>query len=231
VDWVHGGTDPEVHEREDGYLEVGAGPELYVAGFEDWPAPEQRAMSKVRGRALDVGCGAGRVALHLQETGVDVVAVDASALAVRAARAKGVRHVRMASVQSLGATVGAFDTVLLMGNNTGMLGTPPRLRSTLGRWARRMAPGARIIAESTSPYGGGVPVLDSAYRRRNRQRGRMPGQLRLRVRYRQLASPWLSWLFLSDRELTSLVEGTGWCCTEVVGGEPEEAFVAVLERR
>ena len=230
-DWVRGGTDPEVHEREDGYLEVGAGPELYVAPFPDWPAPEQRAMSRVRGRALDVGCGAGRVALHLQNLGFDTVAVDASPLAVRAAKAKGVRRTRIATVRSLGATVGSYDTVLLMGNNTGIFGSPERLRSTLGLWARRMPSGARLIAESTSPYGGAVPVLDPAYRRLNRTRGRMAGQLRLRVRYRQVASAWFSWLFLSDGELRSLVEGTGWACSEVLSGEPEEAFVAVLEKR
>lgn len=231
LDWVRGGTDPEVHEREDGYLEVGAGPELYVAPFEDWPAPEQRAMARVRGRALDVGCGSGRVALHLQNLGIDAVAADASPLAVRAARAKGVRRTRVASVQSLGASVGSFDTVLLMGNNAGIFGSPQRLRSTLGQWARRMHGGARVIAESTSPYGGGVPVLDPAYRRLNRTRGKMAGQLRLRVRYRQVASAWFSWLFVSERELRSLVEGTGWAWSEVLTGEPEEAFVAVLDKR
>lgn len=230
MDWVRGGTDPEVHEREDGYLEVGAGPELYVAPFEDWPAPEQRAMARVRGRALDVGCGAGRVALHLQNIGLDTVAVDASPLAVGAARSLGVTQTRIASVRTLADTIGSFDTVLLMGNNAGMFGSPQRVRSTLAQWARHMDSGARVIAESTSPYGGGVPVLDTAYRRLNRKRGRMAGQLRLRVRYRQLASAWFSWLFLSDRELRSLVDGTGWACSEVLTGEPEEAFVAVLER-
>ena len=38
----------------------------------------------------------------------------------------------------------------------------------------------------------------------------MGGVERLRVRYRQFATPWYDVLFASRDELTGLVEGTGW---------------------
>lgn len=226
-----GGTDPEVHERHDGYLEVGAGPELYLAPYDRWPATERRSMRYVRGRALDLGCGAGRVALHLQQRGVDVHGVDASVLAVRAARAHGVRQVWRAALEAMSDDIGGFDTVLLFGNNAGIFGTPARLAATLGDWARCTAPGTRLLAESTSPYGGSAPLLDGAQRRANRRRAEMAGQLRLRVRYRQLASDWFDWLFVSARELQGLVSGTGWECMTVVSDGAEEPFVMVLENR
>lgn len=228
-DWVSGGTEPEVHERHDGYIEVGAGPELYLAPYDRWPAAERRAMRYVHGRALDVGCGAGRVALHLQDEGVEVVGLDASPLAVRAARTRGVRQVRQTRVGSFGAEVAGFDTVILLGNNAGIFGTPLRLHAALRSWARTMAPGARVLAGSTSPHGGAAPLLDGDQRRANRRQSKMAGQLRLRVRYRQLATDWFDWLFLSQREMRDLVRGTGWQCLTAVGEGPAEPFVMVLE--
>jgi SAM-dependent methyltransferase len=230
LDWVGGGTDPEIHERHDGYVEAGAGPEHYLATYERWPAAERRAMGYVRGRTVDVGCGAGRVALHLQDQWADVVAVDSSPLAVRAARAHGVRRLQVISARALTPAIGSFETVLLLGNNAGLFGTPRRLQAALTGWARRMGGGARVLAGSTSPYGGEAPVLDAGYRRANRASGRMAGQLLLRVRYRQLASPWFSWLFVSERELRSLVAGTGWHCAHVLDNGPGGPFVAVLEK-
>lgn len=230
LDWVDGGVEPEVHEREDGWIEVGAGPELYLAPYEDWPAAERRAMRLVRGRALDVGCGGGRVALHLQEQGFDVVGADASPLAVRAARRRGLRRVQRVSVEELGTQLAPFDTVLLMGNNTGIFGTPARLRSGLAAWARQLGPHARILAESASPSGGAVPALDQPYRRANRRRGRMPGQLRLRTRYHRAATPWFWWLYVSPTELRSLVKGTGWRMSDAIVSAGDEPFVALLEK-
>lgn len=230
LDWVHGGGEPEVHEREDGWVEVGAGPDVYLAPHRDWPVTERRAMRLVRGRALDVGCGAGRVALHLQDKGVDVVGADASPLAVRAARRRGLRRVQQLSVEELGPQLPGFDTVLLMGNNTGIFGTPARLRAGLTAWARHLGPEARILAESASPSGGGVPTLDPSYRGANRRRGRMPGQLRLRTRYHRAATPWFWWLYVSPAELRGLLQGTGWRMSTVLVSAVDEPFVALLEK-
>jgi len=230
ADWARGGTSPEFIEREDGLVEQGAGHEIYLAEFARWPAVERRAVRLARGRVLDVGCAAGRVALHLQGRGHDVVGLDASPRAVTTARARGLERVWCMPVDALGARIDAFDTVVLFGNNVGIFGTPERLRRGLARWARAMPAGGRILAESTNPYCGGAPAMDRRYYGANRARGRLPGQARLRVRYDRWVTPWFAWLFLSRRELAAVVRGTGWRTADIVGGAPGEPYVAVLEK-
>ncbi len=230
VDWAKGGTTPEVYERDDGSIDIGAGPDLFLAGFRRWPAAERQAVRYARGRVLDVGCGGGRVARHLQDRGLDVTALDASPLAIRVARSRGVHRTRCARLEETESSISAFDTVVLFGNNAGIFGTPGRVREGLVRWAHEMPPGARVLAESTSPYGGGVPTVDAEHLRQDRKQGRSPGQLRLRVRYRQWATEWFDWLFFSETEFRRVVRGTGWDVVAVLASESSEPFVAVLEK-
>jgi len=230
MDWARGGTAPEIIERDDGLTDLSAGHELYVAQFKDWPSSERRSIRYVRGRVVDVGCGAGRITLYLQQRGFDVVGLDASPLAVRSARLRGVKEAWCLSIDDLTKTIESFDTIVLFGNNFGLFGTPERLRRILRVWARRMNPGARILAESTNPYCGGAPAIDRAYYQRNKQKGLMPGQLRIRSQYRGHVGPWSDWLFVSRKEMRILLKDTGWHQTDVLGGLPSESYVAVLEK-
>jgi hypothetical protein len=56
----------------------------------------------------------------------------------------------------------------------------------------------------------------------------MPGQLRVRIRYRELTTRWFDWLQVSEAELSELLEGTGWLLTRTLGDGP--SYVAVLDR-
>jgi SAM-dependent methyltransferase len=229
LDWVQGGTDPEIVERDDGFIDVGAGPDVYLSSFDDWPAPERQAMRYVRGRVIDIGCGAARVTLHLQKQGVDVTGIDTSPLAVRASRTRGARRVWRLSIDHLASRIGSFDTLVLLGNNFGIFGSPQRLHALLSEWGDRTSGEARILAESMDPYHD-VPLLHRAYRRWNRERGRIPGQVRLRVRYRDWATPFFEWLFVSPGEMQSLLRGTGWHVRRLLGSNTSGPYVAILEK-
>ncbi len=230
MDWVRGGTDPEIYERDDGFLDIGAGCEMFLAEYRDWPSSERQAMKYVRGRVIDVGCGAGRVTLYLQRRGFDVVALDSSPLAVRASRMRGVRETWCTPIERLTKSVGSFDTLVLFGNNFGLFGTPDRLRRVLTDWAAWMPPRARILAESINPYCGGAPALDRSHYIRNKELGLLPGQCRLRVRYRNLATSWFRWLFVSRNEMRLLLRGTGWHLIRILGTTPRDSYVGVLEK-
>ena len=104
-----------------------------------------------RGRVLDVGCAAGRVALALQERGREVVAIDESPLAVEVARRRGVRDARALALADVDASLGTFDAVLIVRNNFG-LGGPDGARALLERIAAVTTPRGRLITDSVDPH-------------------------------------------------------------------------------
>ena len=57
---------------------------------------------------------------------------------------------------------------------------------------------------SFDPYGTKDPH-DLAYHERNRRRGRLGGQIRLRVRYKAYATPWVDYLMVSFDEMEEIV--------------------------
>jgi hypothetical protein len=70
---------------------------------------------------------------------------------------------------------------------------------------------------------------DLAYQERNRSRGRLPGQVTIRLRYGSSATPWFELLNLSPRELEDVAARGGWGLAYRVGGEPPE-YYATLEK-
>jgi SAM-dependent methyltransferase len=230
LDWTRGGTDPEYIQRADGLAVPGAGHEFYLAPFRRWPSSERESLRYARGRIVDMGSGAGRISLHLQESGCDVVALDASPRAIRSARLRGVRDAWHMPARQLSGEIAAFDTIILFGNNFGMFGSPERVSKVLTSWARRTNVGTRILAESSTPYCGGAPSIDRRYYQRNKAHGLMPGQTRIRTLYRDAVGPWSDWLFVSRHEMRRLVHGTGWKVRTICGNLPSEPYVAVLEK-
>jgi len=66
----------EIVERDDGLVGATAGPKAYFAEYDEWPEWQKAAIQCASGRVLDIGCGAGRHALYLQEQGFEVVGID-----------------------------------------------------------------------------------------------------------------------------------------------------------
>lgn len=209
ADLYRGGPDGRaVLERDDGFIEpVVLG--LLIAPPAEWPRFERAALRYARGRVLDVGCGAGRHALEMQRRGLEVVGIDTSPMTLTVARARGVRDVRRLGLAGVSPRLGVFDTVLLLGNNFGLLQDRDRGRRHLRRLTAITTDHARIIATTRDPYVTSVPD-HLRYHRGNRARGRLGGQIRMRVRYRSLVDPWFDYLFVSPPELDVLLRGTGW---------------------
>jgi SAM-dependent methyltransferase len=218
----------EIVERDDGFITASQmGPRLYLAPFRRWPAHHRRAMRFVRGRTLDVGCGGGRICLHLQERGQDVVGIDVSPGAVEVCRRRGVRDVRLLGVDDIDESLGVFDTIVMLGNNFGVVADRKNARRLLRRFHGLTSERGRIVAETRDVSRTDDPS-HIRYQRRNVERGRMPGQIRIRVRFRDQATPWFDYLMVSPGELEPILDGTGWHLDRAL--ESDDTYIAVIEK-
>jgi SAM-dependent methyltransferase len=225
LDALAGRPGPVVVERDDGFVSVDSID--YLGGLDE---RDEWAVSRATGRVLDVGAGAGRGALALQERGQRVTAIEVSPGAARACRERGVRDVYLGTAQqaAAGGLAGGFDSALLLGNNLGLLGRREAAGPFLDGVGSLLRPGGVIVGTATDPYQTSDPVhLD--YHERNRRRGRLPGHATIRVRYQDIASDWFDWLIPSPEELAALARPAGWQVTELRRG-PGPGYAVVLSR-
>lgn len=227
-DAFHGRPGHEIVERSDGYIDSSVFSALYLAEYRDWPAHDRKAMEYARGKVLDIGCGAGRHSICLQKRGLDVLGTDISPLALKVSGLRGLKKTRLISITRISSRLGRFDTILMMGNNFGLFGNPARARWIMKRFYNATSSRARIIAETMDPYKTDLPE-HLAYHRLNRKKGRMPGQLRLKVRYKKYSTPWFDYLFVSKKEMIKILQSTGWKASEFIDSKGP-GYIAVIEK-
>ena len=56
----------------------------------------------------------------------------------------------------------------------------------------------------------------------------MAGQIRIRVRYRDLSTAWFDYLMVSRTELEDLLDGTGWRLARTL--DSEDTYIAIIEK-
>ena len=227
-DYFKGKEVYDVIERDDGYITVPDSIGLYFAEREDWPENDRIAVDFAIGRVLDIGVGAGRHALYLQNHGHYVLGIDSSPLAVYISQERGLLNARLCSVTRVSSKLGHFDTLLLLGNNVGLLANKGRAKWLMRRFHSMTSPSARIIAGSSNHYVTDDPV-HLAYFEKNRSAGRLPGQVRIRYRYQSYKDDWFDYLFVSKKEMAEIIQGTGWHIEHTIGdGGP--LYVLILEK-
>lgn len=182
-------------------------PEWFFRGVEGWEAWERELLADaVSSPALDLGAGAGRASLWLQQRGVVVTALDSSAGAVEVCRERGVADARLGDVTDP-PTDKPWRLFLLLCGNLGLGGSPAGTRRLLQRLAEISAPDA-LLAGDTVDAG--------------------PPEIGLRLRYGGMATPWWRQHNIPVRDVASLVDGTGWVLERHVQALPDHA---VLLRR
>jgi SAM-dependent methyltransferase len=219
----------EIVERDDGYFNASPkGPGLYFSEYEDWDLIDRKAMEFVKGRVLDIGCGAGRHSLYLQKMGFDVLGIDSSPLAIKVCKLRGLKQAKVMSIEELNFKPNSFDTIIMMGSNFGLFGSFRKATRLLKKFHRMTSKNGLIIASTRDTY-----KTDNAdhleYHKLNKKKGRMAGQLRVRIRFRKCVGRWFDYLIVSKKEMEEILKGTGWKIRGSIDSG-NSAYIAAIEK-
>jgi len=178
---------------------------------------DRRALREAHGRVLDVGAGAGRHALALQELGHEVVAVDISPLCVEVMRQRGVAETHVGDIFKLSREeLGDFDTLLFLMQNIGISGSVFGLENLLLSLRALMRPGGRIIFDSSSL----LQTEDDSPDRSNGVDG--TDGIDVCFSYNGYRGKSFSWLYLDEKALADVAARLGWdleILLRMAGGE------------
>jgi len=217
----------EIVERDDGYIDA-MSLKGYFSNFKGWHSIEQKAMEHVKGRVLDIGCGAGRHSLYLQKRGFDVLGIDISPLAVKICQERGLGQVEIMSIEEADFPINSFDTIIMMGNNFGLFGSFKKARRLLRGFHKMTSKNAVIIAATRDPYKTENPA-HLEYHKSNRAKERMAGQVRIRSRFRKYVGRWFDYLMVSKEEMREILKGTGWKVRQFIDSENAN-YIAIIEK-
>jgi hypothetical protein len=166
-----------------------------------------------------------------KECGHEVTGIDVSQRAVEVCRDRGIQDARVHGIDDVSTETldSQFDTALLLGNNFGLMGTRKSAPDILDRLAQVTTPDAILIAESMDPL-----VTDEQTHRNyhdlNRERDRLPGAVRMRVRYGQYATTWYDYLFAAPETMRNLVEPTVWHVERIIEAEESPSYAGILRK-
>ena len=196
--------------------------ETLFRGYDSMPPLEQHALDLVKGRTLDVGAGAGCHSLVLQERGIDVDAIDISPLSVETMRARGVRHVFH---EDLFSVSDRYDTILMLMNGIGIVGTIARLPQFFQLLDDILLPDGQLICDSTDisyVFDDDEPIHEMI---------NYYGELVYKMQYKDILGKSFPWLYIDSRSLGDVAEACGYNLRVVENGENHDYLALITKKQ
>jgi len=141
---------------------------------------------------------------------------------------RGLKKARVTPIEELNFKPGSFDTVLMLGSNFGLFGSFNKAKRILKKLYKMTSESGIIVASTRDPYKTENPD-HLAYHKFNKKRGRMAGQLRLRVRFGKYVGRWFDYLIVSKEEMKEILHGTRWKIKEFIDSAGS-IYIAVIEK-
>jgi len=193
---------------------------------DDMPAIEREALNQARGHILDVGAGAGCHALALQAMEKRVTAIDISPLAVTTMRERGVKDVLEQDFFTLDGP--QFDTILMLMNGIGIVGTLSRLDAFFMQVDRLLAPGGQVLCDSSDlcylyeDEDGFIDLtgVEGYY-----------GEMNYRLQYRDVKGEPFDWLFVDADTLRQQADRHGFDLDIVLVGDHYDYLARLTRKR
>ena len=194
--------------------------------FEDMPQIEQVALELAAGSGLaagsdlparsvlDVGAGSGCHSLALKKMGVSPVAIDISALSVDVMKERGL-DARLVDFYD-SAFDERFDTILMLMNGTGIIGTIDNMPRFFERLRQLLNPGGCVLIDSSDlrflfEEEDGSLMIDLAED--------YYGQIDYQMQYKDIKGEPFDWLYVDFDTLAFYAEENGFCAELVAEGE------------
>lgn len=193
--------------------------------YSSMPPLERKALDLAKGRILDVGAGSGCHSLALQAKGQTVEAVEISPLCAEMMRKRGVKKVLEQDFFQLQG--GPYDTILMLMNGSGIIGTVERMPEFFGVLNRLLAPGGQVLLDSSDlrylyEEEDGSFAIDLA--------GDYYGQMYFQMQYRNIKGPEFPWLYIDFMTLQMYAETYGYEAELVMQGSDYD-YLARLKRK
>ena len=183
--------------------------------YKEMPKLEQKALQLAKGKILDIGCGAGSHALHLQEKGFDVKAIDISENAIKACKLRGVKNAEVVNVLDLD-TCEKFDTILLLMNGTGIFGKLNQISTYLQKLKSLLNEDGQILIDSSDIIYMFDQDEDGAY---EINANGYYGELTFSIEYKGEKEDTFDWLYLDYNTLQNAAHANGLECELILEGE------------
>ena len=192
--------------------------------LDDMPSIEREALELATGSILDVGAGAGCHSLALQEMGKQVTAIDISPLCVATMRERGVQDVREQDFFTLD---GQYDTILMLMNGIGIVGSLSHLPAFFMQLDTLLTPGGQVLSDSSDicyifeDEDGIIDLtgIDGYY-----------GELTYQMQYRNVKGDLFPWLFIDPETLAEQAKTHGFKAEIITRGTHYD-YLARLTRR
>ena len=182
--------------------------------YEDMPYIERVALDLAAGRILDVGAGSGCHSLALAKAGKESVAIDISPLSVEVMRERGV-DARLVNLYDE-SFAEKFDTVLMLMNGTGIIGTLENMETFFTRIRQLLNPGGCVLIDSSDlrylfeEEDGSlmIDLADDYY-----------GLVDYQMQYKDVLGEPFDWLYVDFDTLAYYAEENGFKAEMVANGE------------
>ena len=221
LDYHHGQLDATLTVFSNVAEEEPLPASYFFRSLGEMPDLERVALEECRGRVLDLGGGAGCHTLELQSRGFQVKSIDVSEGAVRVMQARGVHEVAHHNIFDLVPEPGKYDTLLMLMNGLGLVGTLAGLERFLSYARTLLAPGGQILATSSDisylyqdEDGALVFDLNAAYY----------GEVEYTMRYGEQTGPLFHWLFADGSLVQDYAEEAGYA-VEFLGEDQQQYLV------
>ncbi len=182
--------------------------------YEQMPYLEKMALGLSRGQILDVGAGSGCHSVALQKMGKSATAIDISPLAVSVMRERGL-DARQVDLFDESFT-GNYDTILMLMNGSGIIGTIDNMPKFFSRMRQLLAPDGFILMDSSDlkylyEDEDGSFEIDLA--------ADYYGQLDYRMQYKNIKGEVFDWLYIDFQTLSYHAGQNGFKAELVAEGE------------